>query len=381
MQAYITALSAFLPNEPVDNDGMEPKLGLVGDLPSRTKKLILRSNKISRRYYALDEQGRITHTNAQMSAEAVRKLDPYPGFSPTDIDLLAAGTSSPDQILPGHGLMVHGELGGGPKEVVTTAGLCLAGTTALKYAALAAAAGEVQTAVAVASEQFSSYMRGSLARTLDTSKVDELEKEPGLAFDADFLRWMLSDGAAAAVIEPTPRKDRISLRIDFIDIDSFAHDREACMYSGAMKNEDGTLTGWRAFPSLPEAAAAHAFLLKQDVKLLNKEITPTLVNRSLPGVVERRGLSPNDFDWYLPHYSSDYFRLKLYEGMKEVGFDLPLERWFTNLSTVGNVGAASNLLMLEELVRSGKVERGQKLFCFIPESGRFSVGWMGLTAV
>jgi 3-oxoacyl-[acyl-carrier-protein] synthase-3 len=70
---YITKASSFLPNAPVANDDMERILGQVGRRPSRARKIVLRSNKITSRYYAIDPDTlQPTHTNAQLSAEAVR---------------------------------------------------------------------------------------------------------------------------------------------------------------------------------------------------------------------------------------------------------------------------------------------------------------------
>jgi 3-oxoacyl-[acyl-carrier-protein] synthase III len=60
---------------------------------------------------------------------------------------------------------------------------------------------------------------------------------------------------------------------------------------------------------------------------------------------------------------------------------IPEERWFTNLYTRGNTGCASIYLMLEELFHSGKLEAGQKIFCFVPESGRFTTAYLMLTVV
>ena len=54
-----------------------------------------------------------------------------------------------------------------------------------------------------------------------------------------------------------------------------------------------------------------------------------------------------------------------------MGIDIPLERWFLNLSKVGNVGSASPYLMLEELLYSGKLQKGDTLLLSVPESGRF----------
>ena len=44
-EVYIRKLSAVLPNAPVGNDQMEAVLGMVGGLPSRVRRTILRSNR------------------------------------------------------------------------------------------------------------------------------------------------------------------------------------------------------------------------------------------------------------------------------------------------------------------------------------------------
>ncbi len=88
---------------------MENYLGMIDGNPSKAKYLVLRNNQIKTRYYALDKSGNTTHSNAQMTAEAIRKLTDK-NFGIEDIELLACGTTSPDQLLPSHASMVHGEL-------------------------------------------------------------------------------------------------------------------------------------------------------------------------------------------------------------------------------------------------------------------------------
>ena len=60
---------------------------------------------------------------------------------------------------------------------------------------------------------------------------------------------------------------------------------------------------------------------------------------------------------------------------------VPQERWFSNLAEVGNVGSASIWLMLEAFLKSGRLRRGEKVLCVVPESGRAFVGFMMLEAV
>mgnify|MGYP006290166853 CR=1 FL=1 len=381
MPVYITDVAMFLPNAAVSNEQMEEILGKINQLPSRTRRMILRNNKIEQRYYAIDpETGTTTHSNAQLTAEAIRRLQPYPGFGPDQIECLSCGTSSPDQLMPGHASMVHGELGGVPLEAVSTIGVCLAGISALKYAWMSVASGQSCNAVATGSELASTFMRAAQMKKIPAEKLVELEKDLSLSFEEDFLRWMLSDGAGAAYLQDRPTADGFSLRIDWIDIHSFANEFDACMYAGANKLADGSLNGWREYDK-PAAAAAGVFNIKQDVKLLNAEIIDTSTRRTIPRIVARRGLLADQVEWFLPHYSSNYFRQPLMDGLRAAGMDIPQERWFTNLASKGNTGAASFYIMLEELFKSGQLKQGDRILAYIPESGRFSISYLHLTVI
>src|SRR5450432_4306763 len=107
---YINFTSSFFPNEPVSNDEMESFLGDINNKPSKSKKIVLRNNGIINRYYALTKDRKSTHTNAQMTALAVRALFADNQEKLNEIELLSCGTSSPDQIMPSHGVMTHGLL-------------------------------------------------------------------------------------------------------------------------------------------------------------------------------------------------------------------------------------------------------------------------------
>jgi 3-oxoacyl-[acyl-carrier-protein] synthase-3 len=277
--------------------------------------------------------------------------------------------------------MVHGEIKGQACEVMSAAGICTAGMSAMKYAYMSIASGQSSNAVATGSELASSFLRASLCGPVNQQHADRIKEQPAIAFEADFLRWMLSDGAGAAFLTNRPADTGLSLRIDWLDLLSFANAMETCMYAGAVKLKDGSLRGWREQASLAGGIDKHSLLIKQDVKLLNREIITTAVERTLPRLIAKHRLRADEFDWFLPHYSSDYFRAELQARMEKIGFGIPFQRWFTNLATKGNTGAASIYIILEELFHSGRLQKGQKLLCFIPESGRFSMCYMQLTVV
>jgi 3-oxoacyl-[acyl-carrier-protein] synthase III len=382
MDVFINDIAAFLPNDPVDNDAIEDVLGRINNIPSRAKRIVLRNNKIETRFYALNPSTRrLTHNNAQLTAAAIRGLKPYAGFSPADIECLCCGTTVPDLLFPGHALMVLGELGIDECEAVTTAGICICGMTALKFACMNVAAGLSANAVATGSELAVSLLRADfMAPFLAEGDQTDVARQPLRAFDADFLRWMLSDGAGAVFLSDRQNPDRISLKIEWIDHISFAGQLETCMYSGGIKGDGGRAIGWRVKEDIDPASRPYLFAVRQDIKLLDKHIVGTM-GKALSSVVAKRRITPSDIDWFLPHYSSAYFRPKFYEEMKRVGFHIPYDKWFTNLATKGNTGSAAIFIILEEIFHSRNLQRGQKLLCFIPESGRFSHCFMLLTVV
>ncbi len=59
-----------------------------------------------------------------------------------------------------------------------------------------------------------------------------LDEKGRLRAEADFLRFTLSDGAGAIVLEPRAKRDGPTLKIDFIDIVSLADRFDSCMWAG-----------------------------------------------------------------------------------------------------------------------------------------------------
>jgi 3-oxoacyl-[acyl-carrier-protein] synthase III len=378
-EAYITRIAKFLPNEAVSNDEMEQYLGYINGKPSKSKAIILRNNKIKNRYYALTKEGKVTHTNAEMAALAVRGLFTEPTIELREVDLLSCATSSPDQLMPSHGVMVHGYL---PEtdsiEVVSPSGVCCAGMHALKYAYMSVKLGEKKKAVCCASERLSSVLRSEQFED-EIQQLIKLEQNPYLAFEKDFLRWMLSDGAGAFLVEAQPDKEANSLRIDWIEGCSYANEVEACMYMGADKSEDGTLKSYKDY-SPEEIQEKSIMSIKQDVKLLGEKIV-SLGFTKLKNILIEKGVSMDDVHYFLPHLSSYFFESRIDDFFTANGIPIPKEKWFTNLASKGNVGAASIYMMLEEVFNGGSLKKGEKILLAVPESSRFSYMFCLLTVV
>src|SRR5262249_24413805 len=121
-----------------------------------------------------------------------------------------------------------------------------------------------------------------------------------LRAEADFLRFTLSDGAGAIVLEPALRPG--SLRVRFIDIVSLAGSFEPCMWAGAPVETRADMKNAWAHAVPREAHAAGAIALLQDFELL-KRVIRAWVGAYLKKVDSGR-IVPAEVDHLLCHYSA-----------------------------------------------------------------------------
>jgi 3-oxoacyl-[acyl-carrier-protein] synthase III len=366
-EAYLTGYGSFLPGSPLDNDEIVCRLGAPSSgAGAALRARVLAANGIRSRHYALDERGQPTMLNEQLAAEAVRRALADRGLAVEQVGMLATATTQGDLLVPGFASMVHGRLGGGPMEVLSAGGVCASSIAALASAARAVRAGEHRAAVAVGSELASRALR-----------QPHYADRP--SFDAEFLRWTLSDGAGAVVLQSAPRPDRPCLRLDWTHLVSHAHQHPACMIAGAADRDVTVGRTWLDQPTLADADRAGLARLRQDVRAL-----PGLFQAGLREFVElvRSGrLDPARIDHVLCHYSAEHFRADIFRLLREVDLMIDESRWFSNLTTRGNTGAASIFVALAECWETGRVQPGDRVLLVVPESGRFSFAFAHLTCV
>lgn len=366
MSVYITSMGSFLPGEPITNDQIEDYLGKVFGRPSRLKSKILDSNGIKLRHFAIDKQHNTLFSNSEMAALAARNCLDNSSLAISKVSLLSCATSQGDMVLPGFGSMVQAELGISNIELHTTHGICSSSMMALKLAFLNVQANEHKASLVVASELASRLFKSSRYEAHENHKMD---------FSAEFLRWMLSDGAGALLLENKPRKQ--SFKIDWIRSFSHADAYPVCMSIGS-PDVNSKMT-WQDYPTYAEAEKAGAITLRQDVRQLEK-----MVKVGVEGFLQLISdgyVSPNDVDHVLCHFSSKYFKGKIFQLLDKAGVMISEEKWYTNLYERGNTGCASIFIMLDEFVRARNLNEGEKVICMVPESGRFNSAYMQLTVV
>lgn len=356
---YITGTGAYLPGEPVDNESLHEYLGrVIGE--GRVKSRILKANGIESRHYALDKRQNATHTLYELAAQAVRECLSQEK-EPPQMDYLSAGTTYAPYIAPGISSILHDQLGkenlaNRPLEINSNAGICSSGAQAIVNAARAVKSGDARAAVCVGVEQSSVGLKSSAFRTTYDLPVILRDVKSSKWFMSVFLRFMLSDGAGAFLMQPQPMENGLSLKVNWTYSRSFANETPLCM-----RIETKTM------------------ILSQDIRILAKYMAP-LSKKAVEGALCEHGETLAEYSIVLPHMSSYYFEPTVRQILAELSPGREVPYW-TNLRTAGNTGAASIYIILDEYLKTKPAAKGDRLLLFIPESGQFNYVLVSLTVV
>lgn len=361
MSAYITGTGAFLPGDPIDNGSIPDYLGtLWGE--RRVREQILRANGIKERHYALDRRQRATHNVYEMAALAAETCLRDRDLAET-ISYLAAGSTNTPLNGPGLSSILHGELAkrglvNRSLEINSNSGICTSAAQALVNTYRAVHSGEHAHALCVGVEQPSVILKSKAIRpTYDVAQMVRNLRQSQW-FMSVFLRFMLSDGAGAFLVESQPAGEGPSFEISWTYSRSFAHEAPLCM---KLDNE-------RA-------------LLSQDIKVLTQHMGPC-IEKVVTEAMAQHDDHLGEYEAILPHLSSFFFRNIMFGVFKSVTAedDRRIAHW-TNLATKGNTGAASIFIILDEYIRTHELKHGDRLLLFVPESGQFNFVLVSLKVV
>lgn len=361
MTCFITRTGSFLPGQPVANDAIQHYLGTI-EGEEKVKRQVLNANGIQTRHYALSTDQSPTHDVYQLAARAAEGC--LTGASlDSPITYLSAGSTYTPLAAPGiasilHGALAKKALADTPLEVNSNAGICTSAATALVNACRAIRAGDHAAALCVGTEHASEILKSTAIRPPQDTEMIQQDLKQSQWFMSVFLRFMLSDGAGACLLQDQPSPTGTSLAIDWIFSRSFAGETELCM-----KLDNRTT------------------LLSQNLSVLSKYLF-VCAEKFVGQAMQRHAESLDNYRVILPHISSFFFRRKMERLIRKFtrNPDRTVEYW-TNLATAGNTGAASIFIMLDEYLRTHTLRAGDRLLLFIPESGQFNYVLVSLTAV
>lgn len=299
MNFNIVGTGSYLPEKVVTNDDIA--------------KIVETSDEWIRQRVGISERRIATHeTCVDMAVGAANAALEAAGIKADELDLILASTVSGDDASPSVACMVQNRIGAScPAYDINAA--CSAFLFLLETAAGYFARGKVKKALVIGAEK--------LSRILDWT-----DRSTCVIF---------GDGAGAAVLE---------LGDGYVDS------------TFDVKGGDDVIKiphyhGNSPFDTTETLSPFIHMAGQETFKFAVSSIT-----RDVAMLLERNGLTPEDIKYIVPHQANARIIDTAARRLK-----IPQEKFYMNIDRLGNTSSASVPIALDELARSGKLEKGDKI--------------------
>lgn len=301
MYARLTGTGSYLPGNPVTNDDL-----VARGIDTSDEWIVTRTGIRSRH---LAESGT---TASELGLVAARRALDMAGVDGSEIDLIVVATSTPDFIFPSTACLIQGQLGNKGATAFDIQAVCSGFAYALGIADKFIRSGSHKKALVIGSEVFS--------RILDWN-------DRGTCV-------LFGDGAGAVVLEAAENPGILATAL----------------------HADGSLSGILNVPGQVCAGQVTGDpFLRMDGQAVFKFAVRVLAEVA-EEVCMSAGIGTGEVDWLIPHQAN--IRIIDATGRK-LGVDR--SKVIVTVDRHGNTSAASVPLALDEAVRDGRIQRGQKV--------------------
>jgi len=301
MYARLIGTGSCLPGSPVSNNDLAAR-----GIETNDEWIVTRTG-IRSRYLA--ETGT---TSSELGLIAAQRALEMAGVAASEIDLIIVATSTPDFIFPSTACLIQGRLGNKGAAAFDVQAVCSGFTYALGIADKFIRSGSHKKALVIGAEVFS--------RILDWS-------DRGTCV-------LFGDGAGAVVLEAS----------------------EAPGIIATAMHADGSQSGILNVPGqICGGQVTGDPFLRMDGQAVFKFAVRVLAEIA-EEVCQVAGIATGDVDWLIPHQAN----IRIIEATgKRLGVDR--DKVIVTVDRHGNTSAASVPLALDEAVRDGRIQRGQKV--------------------
>ena len=301
MFARLIGTGSYLPGLPVTNDDLAARGIATSD------EWIVTRTGIRSRYLA--EPGT---TSSELGLIAAQRALEMAGIAGSELDLIIVATSTPDFIFPSTACLIQGKLGNKGAAAFDVQAVCAGFTYALGIAEKFIRSGSHKKALIIGAEVFS--------RILDWN-------DRGTCV-------LFGDGAGAVVLEASEKPGILATAM------------HADGSQNGILNVPGQICGGQV--------TGDPFL-RMDGQAVFKFAVRVLAEVA-EEVCRAAGLQTNEVDWLIPHQAN----IRIIEATgRKLGVDR--NKVIVTVDRHGNTSAASVPLALDEAVRDGRIQRGQKV--------------------
>jgi 3-oxoacyl-[acyl-carrier-protein] synthase-3 len=353
----ITGTGSFLPGSPISIDDVDYFLGELTEAPKKIKdwlqrmKLMMKEMlEIESYYYAIDPVTReFTEDNVTMSLKAAEKALNMAKIRASEIEFIAYGSAHQNQ-MPTASVRIQEGLGIDKCGEISIHANCTSAYKALLIAYDFVRSGRYKNALVISSGISSSELRA------------EYYNQPIVKKEELFLRYFLSDGAGAVVLQ-ADNSGAGGLYVENVYMESVGGKKPS-----AMKNQLPAY--WMNPKEVFEKGYHHLSQMFQNELRQNfHEPDGTVFFNGLKRMLEKYPMDLSRLKYFQVNFPSKHISEMVIEECETFG--IPKETLYTKISSMGYAGPPMVFICLDKMLREEPFIPGDLVLSFVTEVSKF----------
>jgi len=340
MGLVITGSGHDLPGRPYTNHD----LARVMDT---TDEWVVQRTGIKQRHYCPAGMG-----VSDLALVAAQRALQAAGRAPADVDYIIFNTMTPDHMFPGSGVLLGSKLGCPGVPALDLRQQCSAQLYSLQIAEGLLKMGAAHCVLIASAEAHATFMpwsdwdilEGTTDRKPEAADWERATRHRGFAV-------IFGDGAGALVVE---RSDDNQQGILALDLHA----------DGRYVDQLSIPSGFKARPYMNSAAIDSESYMPA---MAGRELFKYAVTRlpvSINAACQQVNCALGDIDWFVGHQANARINEAIRDRMKLDAAKVP-----GNIDRVGNTSTATIPILMDEMIRDGRLKRGHRVCIFALGAG------------
>jgi 3-oxoacyl-[acyl-carrier-protein] synthase III len=354
----IIGSGVFLPNGRLTIHEVDHVLGRLTGAPGRILKWMDRMKSLMDEllevdfyHYAIDPVTReFTDDNITMSVKAANNAISYAGIKAEDIDFIAYGSAHQDQ-MPTASVRIQEALGIEKCAEVSVHANCTSAYKAFLIAYDFIRLGRAKTALVLSSSISSSELKAEYYNQALVKKEDL------------FLRYFLSDGAGAVILQADESRNSEGLFVHSAYIESIGGKKPA-----------GMLNHRPAYWMNPKEEYEKAFhhlaqMFNEQLGEHFNEADGSVFYKGLNRMINQYQVDVSRIKYFQVNFPSKHISEMIIEECEKLGIDR--KTLYTKMSGMGYPGPPMAFIGLDTIIRNEPLEGGDMILSFVTEVSKF----------
>jgi 3-oxoacyl-[acyl-carrier-protein] synthase III len=353
----LAGTGSYLPGESIPMDEIDRYLGELPDAPQKVRRWLERIRPLMKEmldieyyHFAIDPVTRqFTEDNITMSVKAAQQALSDAKMEPGSIDLILYGSAHQDQ-MPTASVRIQEKLGIEQCGEISIHANCTSAYKALLLGYDLLKNGRYRNALVISSSMSSSEL------------ITEYYNQALVTKEELFLRYFLSDGAAALVLKAEDQRSD-GLFVDHVYMESIGGKKPS-----AMGNKRPAY--WMNPKEEFEKGYHHlAQMFQEELRANFHDPDGSVFLKGLKRMITKYGIDLSMLRFFQVNFPSKHITELVMEECETLG--ISRDTLYSKMSTMGYIGPPMALLCLDKIKKEEKLNPGDMLLSFVTEVSKF----------